>query len=103
MNRLYLIFVSIFLATSINGAKVHTTPAVITQRDGTKVTVYAYGDEHNVWYTTSDGVLLWHEGFDYYVAITDKEGNLHPTKQLAHEVALRSSAENELVRKKNRK
>lgn len=103
MNRLYLIFVSIFLATSINGAKVHTTPAVITQRDGTKVTVYAYGDEHNVWYTTSDGVLLWHEGFDYYVAITDKEGNLHPTKQLAHEVSLRSSAENEIVRKQNRK
>lgn len=103
MNRLVFFIVSMLFVISVQGAKVHPVPAVITQSDGTKITVYAFGDEHYVWYTTSDGVLLWHEGFDYYVAKVDNEGNLLPTKQLAHESASRTSVEKELIRKQNRK
>jgi immune inhibitor A len=64
--------------------------------------VYAYGDCDNHWYTTADGVLLYHEGFDYYVAKVDAEGKLLPTVQLAHEQEARSAAEQKLVKAQDR-
>ncbi|MDD7318509.1 MAG: M6 family metalloprotease domain-containing protein [Prevotella sp.] len=102
MNRIAFILASLLFSLSLWAAKVHPEPAVITQSDGTKITIYAYGNEHYGWYTTADGVLLYREGFNYYVAHTDAEGNLLPTNQLAHEISLRSEAEKELARKQNR-
>lgn len=103
MNRIVFVFASLLFSVSLWAVKVHPEPAVITQSDGTKITVYAFGDEHNHWYTTSDGVLLYHEGFDYYVAEIDANGNLIPTKQLAHEVSSRSEIEKKLIKKQNRR
>ena len=99
MNRIVFVFASLLFSVSLWAVKVHPEPAVITQSDGTKITVYAFGDEHNHWYTTSDGVLLYHEGFDYYVAEIDANGNLIPTKQLAHEVSSRSEIEKKMIKK----
>jgi len=103
MRRLTLIAVSMLVCIATWGVKVHPGPALITQSDGTEIMVYAYGDCDNHWYTTADGVLLYHEGFDYYVAKVDAEGKLAPTKQLAHEMTQRSAAEVKLVKAQNRK
>ena len=103
MSRLTLIFTSLLISIAAWGVKVHPGPAVIKQSDGTEITVYAYGDCDNHWYATADGVLLYHEGFDYFVAKVDADGNLVPTKQLAHEMTQRSAAEVKLVKAQNRK
>lgn len=103
MRRLTLIAVSMLVCIATWGVKVHPGPALITQSDGTEIMVYAYGDCDNHWYTTADGVLLYHEGYNYYVAKVDADGNLVPTKQLAHEMTQRSAAEVKLVKAQNRK
>lgn len=103
MRRLALIAVSMFVCIATWGVKVHPGPALITQSDGTEIMVYAYGDCDNHWYTTADGVLLYHEGYNYYVAKVDADGKLMPTKQLAHEMTQRSAAEVKLVKAQNRK
>ena len=103
MNKFFLIAASLFICIAAWGVKVHPGSAVITQSDGSKITVYAYGDADNYWYTTSDGVLLYHEGFDFFIAKVDSEGNLAPTKQLAHEPSNRTASEKNLVREQNRK
>ena len=38
--------------------KANPAPFIITQSDGTQLTVYQHGDEHASWSTTTDGVLL---------------------------------------------
>lgn len=102
MRRLALIAVSMLVCIATWGVKAHPGPALITQSDGTEIMVYAYGDCDNHWYTTADGVLLYHEGFDYYVAKVDADGKLMPTKQLAHEQEARSAAEQKLVKAQDR-
>lgn len=84
-------------AISTQAAKVWPFPAVITQSDGTQLTVYGHGDEHLAWYTTTDGVLLVQRGTDFFVASVNNEGYLSATTQLAHEKAFRSTAEASLV------
>lgn len=85
------------VAISANAAKANSEPAVITQSDGTQLTVFGFGDEDVNWYTTSDGVVLVHIGYDYFVAKLDTEGNIKPSTQLAHEQAMRTVAEQQLI------
>ena len=89
----------LFFACSVSmwGVKVDPTPTLITQADGTQLVVIGHGDCHTHWYTTVDGVLLYHQGTSYYVAAVDEEGQLMPTTQLAHEVSHRATAEKALI------
>ena len=100
------ILVLVCLAMSIAWAKasrVNPLPAVITQSDGTQITVYAHGDADNHWYTLSDGTLLLHEGFDYYIARVSKSGELTNSKVLAHDPATRHPLEEQLAQAQDRK
>ena len=92
------------MAAAVNSwaVKAYTEPVVITQTDGTKLTIFGHGDENFHWYTTSDGVLLVPEGFNYYIASIGFNGNLIATTQLAHEKSNRSVTENSLVKAQNK-
>lgn len=103
MSRLSLIVVSLLISVAAWAVKAQPGPTLITQSDGSKVMVYAYGDSNNHWYTTSDGVLLCREGYNFYVAKVDAEGNLTPTAQLAHEMSQRNEAEMRLAKAQDRK
>ena len=96
-KKLLFIFSLMLMAVSTWAAKAHPEPATITQSDGSKLTVLAYGDEDFHWYTTTDGVLLSHVGYDYFVAAIDEQGDLSPTHQLAHEKAQRSLQETAII------
>ena len=93
MKKLTTLFIVLLASLSTWGVKVNPEPAIITQADGTQLTVIGYGDEDAHWFTTTDGVLLAHVGYNYYVASINADGLLMPTKQLAHEKSLRSEAE----------
>jgi immune inhibitor A len=67
------------------------------QPDGTILTISQTGDENHHWTITTDGVLVVHEGDGYYIAQIDAHGTLSSSRQLAHEPALRSMEEQQLV------
>ena len=98
MKKLFTSIIVALMSLTTWGVPVYPGPAVITQSDGTQLTVLGYGDEDFHYYTTTDGVLLVHVGTDYYVAEVSDYGELRATPQLAHEPALRSAAEQQLVR-----
>ena len=102
MKKLTTLFIVLLASLSTWGVKVNPEPAIITQADGTQLTVIGYGDEDAHWFTTTDGVLLAHVGYNYYVASINADGLLMPTKQLAHEKSLRSEAEKQLVAAQDR-
>lgn len=83
--------------TSANAVKMKPGPTTITQSDGSTLTVYAYGDEDFNYFTTTDGVLLCQEDFDFFIATTEKDGTLSPTKVLAHEQGARTDEEKEAI------
>lgn len=102
MRRISLLIVFIFAALTTWAVKAYTLPITVTQSDGTQLTVIGHGGSEFHWYTTTDGTLLVHIGTDYFVAQIDAEGELMPTRQLAHEPRLRSAAEKQLVAAQNK-
>ena len=102
MKKLSLLIVFIFAALATWAVKAYTLPVTVTQSDGTQLTVIGHGGSEFHWYTTTDGTLLVHVGTDYFVAQIDSEGELMPTRQLAHEPRLRSAAEKRLVAAQNK-
>ncbi len=97
MKKLFTSIIVALMSLVTWGAPVYPGPAVITQSDGTQLTVLGYGDEDFNYYTTTDGVLLVHEGNDFFVAQIDADGELQATKQLAHDPSMRSAAEQQLA------
>ena len=96
--RLFLSILLFCLAT-LNGqaAKAYPVPVKITQSDGTTLIVVARGDESFHYYMTTDSVLLYHEGKDFFIAQVNNDGSLSPTSQLAHEKDNRKVTEEHLA------
>ena len=101
--RLFLSILLFCLAT-LNGqaAKAYPVPVKITQSDGTTLIVVARGDESFHYYMTTDSVLLYHEGKDFFIAQVNNDGSLSPTSQLAHEKGDRKVEEKLLAQVQNR-
>ena len=98
MRRLCFILAVWLFAVSIQATvKLNSVPVQVTQSDGTQLTVIGYGDEHSHYFTTTDGVLLVHEGNDFFVAQVLADGRLKATVQLAHEKQLRKPYERQLA------
>lgn len=101
--RLFLSILLFCLAT-LNGqaAKAYPAPVKITQSDGTTLTVVARGDESFHYYMTTDSVLLYREGNDFFIAQVNKDGSLAPTSLLAHEKDNRKADEERLAKAQDR-
>lgn len=99
MKKLLLSCVLTLAATSSWAVKADPTPVIITQSDGTQLTIIQHGDEHFSWLSTTDGVLLTKVGNDFYISDIDKFGYYKASNQLAHNTDNRSAAEQTIVRK----
>lgn len=101
--RLFLSILLFCLAT-LNGqaAKAYPAPVKIIQSDGTTLTVVARGDESFHYYMTTDSVLLYREGNDFFIAQVNKDGSLVPTSLLAHEKGNRKAEEERLAKAQDR-
>ena len=82
--------------------KADPTPTVVTQPDGTQLTIIVHGDEDCNWYTTSDGVLLYPICNSYFVASISANGEIAPTTLLAHERSMRSDNETSIIAKQDK-
>jgi len=98
MKKIILFLVAALFSVTIQAAKALHVPTTITQSDGAKLTIIVYGDEDFHYYTTADGVLLFHKGYDYFIAGVNDNGELVCTTQLAHEPSERTAEEVELIR-----
>lgn len=101
--RRILLLLAVSLTTAMAWAvKADPTPIIVTQPDGTRLTVVLHGDEHINWYSTLDGVLLVQTNAGYFVADIDDNGELTATRQLAHDRNERQAAELTLVEQQPR-
>lgn len=101
--RRILLLLAVSLTTALAWAvKADPTPIVVTQPDGTRLTVVLHGDEHINWYSTLDGVLLVQTNAGYFVADIDDNGELTATRQLAHDRNERQATELTLVEQQPR-
>ena len=101
--RRILLLLAVSLTTAMAWAvKADPTPIVVTQPDGTRLTVVLHGDEHINWYSTLDGVLLVQTKAGYFVADIDDNGELTATRQLAHDRNERQATELTLVEQQPR-
>ena len=99
------VLTSIFFMTVITFAlavKIKPGPRLMTQSDGTIITVYGYGDENMHYYMTSDNILLYNSGSNFYIAKIDStNGVLSSTGILAHNYGHRSKEEAMVIGKQN--
>ena len=74
-KTLLLLFITISLAVGVYAAKAIKKPLLITQADGTTITVLLNGDEHYKWYTTLDGKLLFRDKGMLRLATAEEQAN----------------------------
>lgn len=102
MKKLLTLMCCLAQACYLFAAKANSIPVVVTQPDGTQLTVILRGDENVNWYTTLDGTLLVQEGDAYYVANVMTDGRLEASRQLAHSSAQRTASERQLINNQDR-
>ena len=93
MKRLSIVFVLILLATSAWSAPALKGFFIMSQPDGTQLSVAQFGDEYYHWTETTDGTLVVNKEGAYYVAAIDDSGELSATGVLAHEAPIRGVRE----------
>jgi len=103
MRRLLFVIVCLCITISTYAVKAWPFPVEMRQSDGTVLSVILHGDEDFSYYTTLDGVLLVQQDKDFFVAAIGTDGELHPTRQLAHNAEQRSLEENRLANKQDRR
>lgn len=94
----------ILLLAAITASAVKMQPGVfrVSQSDGTTLSVRAFGDEDLSYFLAADGTLLCQEGTDFFIASVAPDGQLAPTKLLAHDPAQRTLAETAAATAQNR-
>ena len=102
MKRILFFLMAVVYSIVLQAAKAHPGPFTVTQSDGTQVTVKIHGDEDFHYYTTLDGVILFREGNDYYVANISDNGEIINSGQLAHNASDRSTEEISIVSKQDK-
>lgn len=92
ISLLFIVF-----ATMSYAVKMHPAACKVKQSDGTVLTVKSFGNHDFNYFTTTDGVLLFRQGTDFYVAEVDDDGMLRPSVFLAHETGARTAAEQKAI------
>jgi M6 family metalloprotease-like protein len=97
---LVLLAASIFFLSNLYAVRAIPTPIIVSQPDGTQLTIYLKGDEHFHYKTTLDGYALTPDsnGILMYANI-DSSGNFVSTNIKATDINKRSTIEKNLVKK----
>ena len=98
MKNLLLTFCLVAATIVARAAKPDPTPFVVTQPDGTQLTLVLHGDEHFSWISTLDGILVAKKNKGYYVANVTSDGILEATNLLAHNAESRTAVEAKMAK-----
>ena len=102
MKRLFIILITTIINLNIWGAKAYPEPFTITQKDGKALTYRLHGDEHFNYVATTDGILLYQQGMNFYIAVIDDKGNMSSSGVLAHNAGQRTAEEIALIGKQDK-
>lgn len=102
MKRILFFLMAATYSIVLQAAKAHPGPFTVTQSDGTQVTVKIHGDEDFHYYTTLDGVILFRDSNDYFVASIGNNGEIVSSGQLAHNASDRSDNETSVISKQDK-
>ncbi len=102
MKKLIAILITTVITLNIWGAKAYPEPITITQKDGKMLTYRLHGDEHFNYVTTTDGVLLYQQDMDFYIAVIDEYGKMSSSGVLAHNAGQRTAEEISLIGKQDK-
>ena len=97
MRRFLLFVVAAFVMVSAFAAPAYRKPFTVKQSDGAELTVMLTGDEALHYYMTADGKPLVKEVNGDYCYAKFSNGGFVSTKCLAHNSAVRSAAEREVL------
>ena len=103
MKKLLLTLLVVLTTTAAWAVRAFPGIINVTQKDGTQLSYRLYGDEHFHYCMTTDGVLLYQEGTDYYIAGVNSDGEMFNTKVLAHNAGERTNEEQTLIKQQDRK
>lgn len=92
----------IVLPTVCLAVKRHPGIKTVRQSDGTTLNVKGFGNHDFNYFTTTDGVLLYQDGFDFHIARVADDGTLQSTGILAHENGMRGITEQKLITAQNK-
>lgn len=95
--RYLLSLLLIACSVTCMAVKRHQGAVTVRQSDGTTLTVRGFGNHDFNYFTTTDGVLLYQDGLNFYIAETGSDGMLRSTGVLAHENGNRGEAELRLI------
>ena len=78
MRKSKLLPIILFLSSHIAtfGVPAKPTPIIITQPDGSELTVYLRGDENHHFYITQDGYLINQDSLGFYCYATTVNSNI---------------------------
>ena len=93
MKRTLLLILVCIAALSTWASKAFPGFTTVQQKDGTMLTIQLIGNAEFSYNVTTDGVILFHEGNDYFIAKIDENGEISSTGLLAHEQGQRSAEE----------
>lgn len=82
--------------------KMYSGIKTIKQSDGTTITIKGFGNQDLNYFCTTDGVLLYQDGTDFYIAGVEADGMLYSTGVLAHDAGKRDSVEIRLITAQNK-
>lgn len=102
MKKSLLALLFLLLTCQVRATKAYPLPVVVRQSDGTQLTVIGRGDEELHYYLTTDGVLLCHEGNDFFIAQVNDDGSLSATTLLAHEKENRNELEQQSINEQDK-
>lgn len=93
MKRTLLTMLLCIAAISTWASKAYPGFATVQQKDGTTITIQLIGNAEFSYNVTTDGVILYHEGNDYFIAKIDNDGEMSSTGILAHASGQRGAEE----------
>lgn len=100
-KRIFIVVILLAVANSFHSVfaiRANPAPVVVTQPDGTKLTVRIHGDEFNHFRTTNDGYLLKENTNGYYIydlsnsKLSDKSAQI-----IARDASKRSAGEQQML------
>ena len=95
MRKSKLLPIILFLSSHIAtfGVPAKPTPIIITQPDGSELTVYLRGDENHHFYITQDGYLINQDSLGFYCYATTVNSNTIVSSIRANDITDRTEAE----------
>ena len=98
MRRILLLLTFCMVAAATWASKAFPGFTSVQQKDGTTLTIQLIGNAEFSYNVTTDGVILFHEGNDYFIARIDSNGEMTSTGILAHNPGQRGAEETAAIK-----